>query len=382
MAQITSTTATVAPTIGDDWANYPLNPQKVLMAYKTSVQINTEDVVLYPAIAFLVDYSFKIDTDILGNLTGDNWSYWIYVAGDTATRDADFVIANNKIGEVGSGGGGGEVNTASNVGAGDGVFKQKTGVDLEFKSLIGGTNVTITNNANDLTIDATGGSGEVNTASNVGTGEDVFKQKVGVDLEFKTLTAGANITLTPGVSDLTITSTDTGEDNTASNVGAGDGVFKQKTGVDLEFKTLIGGTNVTITNNTNNLTIDASGGGGSYFKDSVIITSNSNNFNSGTPTDIPLMTYTITQDGDYILYAVVNSNPDQDEGFDIYYAVNGVTVSDSIVRQEFKKNKDVSIQGTWDVDGLVIGDVITIQGDTNNDNQDLKTRRIIIQSWT
>jgi hypothetical protein len=169
---------------------------------------------------------------------------------------------------------------------------------------------------------------------------------------------------------------------TASNVGTGEGVFKQKTGVDLEFKTLIGGTNVTITNNANDLTIDASGGGGAYFKDSVVITSNSNNFNSGSPTDIPLMTYTITQNGNYILYAIVNTNPDQDEGFNLYYAINGTTVNDSIVCNEFKKNKDVSIQGTWDVDGLVIGDIITIQADTQNDNQDILTRRIIVQSWT
>ena len=172
-----------------------------------------------------------------------------------------------------------------------------------------------------------------------------------------------------------------GEINTASNVGTGDGVFKQKTGVDLEFKSLIAGTNLSIVNNANDLTINATGTG-NYFKDSVIITSNSNNFNSGTPTDIPLMTYTITQDGDYILYAIVNTNPDQDEGFNLYYAINGTTVSDSIVCQEFKKNKDVSIQGTWNVDGLVIGDIITIQGDTKNDNQDLTTRRIIVQSWT
>ena len=172
-----------------------------------------------------------------------------------------------------------------------------------------------------------------------------------------------------------------GESNTASNVGTGDGIFKQKTGVDLEFKSLIAGTNLSIVNNANDLTINATGTG-NYFKDSVIITSNSNNFNSGTPTDIPLMTYTITQNGDYILYAIVNTNPDQDEGFNIYYAINGTTVNDSIVCQEFKKNKDVSIQGTWDVDGLVIGDVITIQGDTQNDNQDLLTRRIIVQSWT
>jgi len=241
-----------------------------------------------------------------------------------------FILQGSSVGFPTIGGGGtGEINTGSNVGAGDGVFKQKTGVDLEFKTLIGGTNTTITNNANDLTIDVTG----------------------------------------------------TGEVNTASNVGTGDGVFKQKTGVDFEMKTLIGGTNVTIVNNANDLTISATVTG-NYFKDSVIITSVSNNFNSATPTDIPLMTYTITQDGDYILYAIVNTNPDQNEGFNIYYAINGVTVNDSIICQEFKKNKDVSIQGTWDVDGLVIGDIITIQGDTKNDNQDLITRRIIIQSWT
>jgi len=50
------------------------------------------------------------------------------------------------------GGGSGEVNTASNVGAGEGVFKQKTGVDLQFKTLIAGSGIEIQNNTNDLTI--------------------------------------------------------------------------------------------------------------------------------------------------------------------------------------------------------------------------------------
>jgi len=50
-------------------------------------------------------------------------------------------------------GSGGEANTASNVGTGAGVFKQKVGVDLEFKSFIGETNrLVITSNASDLTL--------------------------------------------------------------------------------------------------------------------------------------------------------------------------------------------------------------------------------------
>lgn len=58
--------------------------------------------------------------------------------------------------------------------------------------------------ANKAYVDATA-AGEVNTASNVGAGAgDVFKAKVGVDLELKTILAGTNITVTNNVSDIEI----------------------------------------------------------------------------------------------------------------------------------------------------------------------------------
>lgn len=54
---------------------------------------------------------------------------------------------------------------------------------------------------------AAGGAGEVNTSSNVGAGEGLALPKVGADLPFKTITAGPNITLVSSASELNIDAT-------------------------------------------------------------------------------------------------------------------------------------------------------------------------------
>lgn len=56
----------------------------------------------------------------------------------------------------------GEENTAQNVGTGAGLFKQKTGEILEFKSLIGGSGINIIENLNDLTLNLSGAPVELN----------------------------------------------------------------------------------------------------------------------------------------------------------------------------------------------------------------------------
>lgn len=49
-------------------------------------------------------------------------------------------------------------DTASNLGGGAQVFKSKVAADFQFRSLLAGSNITITQNANDISIASTGSS--------------------------------------------------------------------------------------------------------------------------------------------------------------------------------------------------------------------------------
>lgn len=191
--------------------------------------------------------------------TGVNLQFKSLIAGDNVFLDvAPNAITINALDT-------GEVNTASNLGAGEGIFASKLVNDLRFKSLVGGTNVNLVSDGNTITINSTD-TGEVNTASNLGAGANVFASKVGVDFRFKTLIGGTNVSLVQGADTITINATGSGigEVNTASNQGGGEELFIQKTGVDLEFKTIVAGSNITLTPGANTLTIASSGGGSSF----------------------------------------------------------------------------------------------------------------------
>lgn len=54
---------------------------------------------------------------------------------------------------------GGEVNTASNLGAGEGVYASKSGANLQFKSFTAGSNITLTGSGTEIEIASSGGGG-------------------------------------------------------------------------------------------------------------------------------------------------------------------------------------------------------------------------------
>lgn len=73
--------------------------------------------------------------------------------------------------------GSGEANTGANVGAGEGaVFKDKSAAELRFRTLKAGSNITITQNADDITISSTasGGGGSSNPSGSDASGSYTF----------------------------------------------------------------------------------------------------------------------------------------------------------------------------------------------------------------
>jgi hypothetical protein len=133
---------------------------------------------------------------------------------------------------------GGENNTASNLGNGFGLFSVKVLEDLRFKSLVAGAGVTFTSSSSEITMSISS-TGESNTASNLGSSFGLFAQKSGIDLQFKSLVAGSGIQIASSSATITIATTGSGGDITsASNLGSGVGLFAQKNLGILEFKTL------------------------------------------------------------------------------------------------------------------------------------------------
>lgn len=112
--------------------------------------------------------------------TADSLAYWNTAAA--AWRKSIVVDA---------GAGGGEANTYS-APAGSAtsyrIIRTKSGVDLPFKNIVEGTNVTIDSNGTTITINSTG-AGETNTASNLGGGLANFDSKSSVDLRFNSFLA-------------------------------------------------------------------------------------------------------------------------------------------------------------------------------------------------
>jgi len=170
--------------------------------------------------------------------------------GITVTNNADDVTITCTVT--------GESTTVTNVGTGTGnVYRDMTIAQINLKTIKQGTGITVTNNADDVTIACTV-TGESTTVANVGTGTgNVYRDMTGAQINLKTIKQGTLMTVTNNADDVTIATT--AQNNTASNLGTGTGVYSTKSGSDLRFNSIKAGTGITVTLVTNDITIANSG---------------------------------------------------------------------------------------------------------------------------
>ena len=146
----------------------------------------------------------------------------------------------------------GETNTVSNIGSGVGLFKQKNGVDFQFRTLSAGTNITFT-------------KGDTITLNVTNDGNDITRVQSGIN----TTTGGTannptvNLVASPSVNNIIYSGTSTGGNSIATNVSATT-FYSASTNLDTIIRNLVAtditrvqsGTNITTGGTANNPTVN------------------------------------------------------------------------------------------------------------------------------
>ena len=118
----------------------------------------------------------------------------------------------------------GNVTDGSNLGTGKKVFKSLVGTDLSFRSLVAGAGVSLVENANDITLSATG---TITTAGNLGSGKNIFAQIDSGNLQLRSLTVGTGLTTSNTATEINI-AVDTANLNAGTLGGNAASVFLTK----------------------------------------------------------------------------------------------------------------------------------------------------------
>jgi hypothetical protein len=95
-----------------------------------------------------------------------------------------------------------DTTAAANVGTGSGIFAQKSGTTLQFKSLVGGSNITLSSNGTSVTINGSGNlssetspslGGNLNmNGNNIIGGGNIEATIYGIDIRTMSATSGVD----------------------------------------------------------------------------------------------------------------------------------------------------------------------------------------------
>lgn len=191
-------------------------------------------------------------------------------------------------------GGGGSINGATNLGGGDGLLGV-SGDNITGLSLIAGANITLTPTATDITIAATGsGGGTITGLADVGTGQGhISAGNAGSLAQVKTINAGSNVVVTEDSTSITIASTASNNGlTTLANLPGGEGIYASTVGTTAQLKSIAAGAGIDVSASGNNVIITNVGGGGGNFEyeNTYWLAQNGNDANDGLSINTPKLT--------------------------------------------------------------------------------------------
>jgi hypothetical protein len=193
-------------------------------------------------------------------------------------------------------GGGGSINGAENLPGDEGIFAGVSGDNLQFKSLSAGANITLTPTGDTITIAATGsGGGTITGIADAGIGQGHLAAGTsGADVLVKTIVQGSGVIVTENGTTVTIAAEPvSGGLTTLANLPGGEGIYASTVGTVAQLKSIVAGAGIAISATGNNVIITNTGGGGGggfLYDNAQWVAQNGNDANDGRSIDTPKLT--------------------------------------------------------------------------------------------
>lgn len=191
-------------------------------------------------------------------------------------------------------GGGGSINGAVNIGTGEGILGV-SGDNITGKTFIAGANITLTPTATDITIAATGsGGGTITGIADASTNEgNLAAGTSGSDVLVKSLIAGSNVVITENSTSVTIAATNSSTGlTTLANLPGDEGIYQTTVGTTAFLKSLSAGAGIALNSTADTINIVNVGSGGETFpyENAYWLAANGDDANPGTSIDAPKAT--------------------------------------------------------------------------------------------
>jgi hypothetical protein len=191
-------------------------------------------------------------------------------------------------------GGGGSINGAVNLGVGDGLLGV-SGANITGKSLIAGANISLTPTGTDVTIAAVGaGGGTITDIVDVGVGQGHLAAGAsGSNVQVKTLVEGSGIVITENSTTVTIAAVPPpGGLTTLANLPGGEGIYTTTVGTTAQLKSIAAGAGIDVSSTPDTIVITnvGAGGGNFIYQDTYWLAKNGNDANDGLSINTPKLT--------------------------------------------------------------------------------------------